>query len=100
LPTKGFACADAGADAQTCLCSCHDLAHDFSGRRKRSLRMIFALYGRAKKRHHLITDQLVQGAVVTEDCFCRDLVKAVELGGHVRGRELLGERGEPTDIDK
>ena len=100
IADEGFACADAGANAQTCLCARHDLAHDFSGGRKRSLRMIFALYGRAKKRHHLIADQLVQGAVVTEDRFCRDLVKAVELRGYVGGMELLRERGKPADIDK
>jgi hypothetical protein len=62
--------------------------------------MIFALYGRAEKRHHLIADQLVQGAVVTEDRFCRDLVKAVELRGHVRRMELIRKRGKPADIDK
>ena len=97
---EGFACADAGADAQARLGSCHDLAHDFQGGRKRSLRMIFALQGRAKKSHDLIADELVQSAVVPEDRFRCHLVETVELRGYVGGMELLRERGKPADIDK
>jgi hypothetical protein len=95
-----FACANAAADAQARLGSCHDLAHDFYCGRKRSLRMIFALQGRAKKRHDLIADQLIQGAVVTKDRFRCHVVEAVELRGYVGGMELLREGGKPADIDK
>jgi hypothetical protein len=56
--------------------------------------------GRAKKRHHLIADQLVQGAVVTEDRFRCHLVEAVELRGDIRGMELLRERGKAADINE
>jgi len=62
--------------------------------------MIFATDGGAKKRHHLITDQLIQGTVVTKDGVRRRLVKAIELARNFRGLELLGKRGEAANVDE
>src|SRR5688572_5222914 len=62
--------------------------------------MIVATDGGAEKSHHLITDELIQSAVVAKDRVRRRLIKAIELGSHFRWLELLGKRGEAANLDE
>ncbi len=62
--------------------------------------MIRALHRRAEKRHDLIADELVQGAVVQKDRLRGDIVEAVQLSGHISGLKLFGERGKTADVDE
>ena len=62
--------------------------------------MIVATDGGAKKRHHLITDELIQGTVVTKDGVRCRLVKAIELARDFRGLDLLSKRGEAANVDE
>jgi len=62
--------------------------------------MIVATDGGAKKRHHLITDELIQGTIVTKDGVRCRLVKAIELARDFRGLDLLSKRGEAANVDE
>lgn len=98
---KRFPRGDADAYAQAVYRrGCHVLAHDFAGGRHRSLGVIAATNRRAEKAHDLIADEFVQSAVMAKNRFGRQLVKAIELGGYIRGLELLGERRKAADIDE